>query len=287
MPDRKKPSIKFVNLHAHSTSGSPFDALGYPDEHMDFAFYNGLDAMALTDHGNMNGMAYQVLHSKKMKKLGKEFKPIYGFEGYFHPDLNEWLSLKEQALEDKKKSKEVENSDASGATYEDENATKNKKSNILNQRNHIVLLAQNQTGLNNLFSLVSKSFSQDYFYKFPRIDYKILEEHCEGVIASSACLTGDALVETSVGQITLKELVSRVKDKKEEIFILSFVEGEKQNSFEKVVWADKTRENAKLFKIRTKNGKELRLTGDHKVFTNNGWKRVDELDQKKDRIKSV
>ena len=37
---------------------------------MDFAYKNGCDALALTDHGNMNGLAYQVLHAKKMKEAG-------------------------------------------------------------------------------------------------------------------------------------------------------------------------------------------------------------------------
>ena len=50
----KKSKIPFVGLHAHSGMGSPFDGLGYPAEHMDFAFENGNDALALTDHGNMN-----------------------------------------------------------------------------------------------------------------------------------------------------------------------------------------------------------------------------------------
>ena len=71
-------NIPFVGLHAHSVAGSPFDALGYPQEHMDFAYGNGMDALALTDHGNMNGLAYQVLHAKKMKEEGRGFKPIYG-----------------------------------------------------------------------------------------------------------------------------------------------------------------------------------------------------------------
>ena len=70
--------IPFVGLHAHSVAGSIFDALGYPQEHMDFAFENGMDALALTDHGNMNGLPHQVLHAKKMKEAGKDFKPIFG-----------------------------------------------------------------------------------------------------------------------------------------------------------------------------------------------------------------
>ena len=65
---RNNPTIPFVGLHAHSVAGSPFDALGYPDEHMDFAYENGMDALALTDHGNANGLAGQVLHAKKMQK---------------------------------------------------------------------------------------------------------------------------------------------------------------------------------------------------------------------------
>ena len=63
---RETPKVKYVGLHAHSVAGSPFDALGYPQEHMESAYTNGMDALALTDHGNMNGLAYQVLHAKKM-----------------------------------------------------------------------------------------------------------------------------------------------------------------------------------------------------------------------------
>ena len=88
MTDRNKSSIPFVGLHAHSVAGSPFDALGYPPEHMEFAYKNGMDALALTDHGNANGLAYQVLHAKKMKKAGKNFKPIFGVEAYFVPSLS-------------------------------------------------------------------------------------------------------------------------------------------------------------------------------------------------------
>ena len=66
--------IKFVGLHAHSGVGSPFDGFGFPHEHMDFAFANGSEALALTDHGNMNGVSYQVLHAKKMQKQGNDSK---------------------------------------------------------------------------------------------------------------------------------------------------------------------------------------------------------------------
>ena len=62
--DRKQPQIRFVGLHAHSVAGSIFDAIGYPQDHMNFAYENGCSALAVTDHGNMNGLAYQVLHAK-------------------------------------------------------------------------------------------------------------------------------------------------------------------------------------------------------------------------------
>lgn len=178
-----KSNIKFVGLHAHSTAGSPYDAIGYPNQHMDFAFNNGSDALALTDHGNMNGLGYQVLHAKKMKKEGKSFKPIFGVEAYFHPDLELWRNLRQE-------SKEKVSEDVSGAQLENESETKQKNKNPLKKRNHLVLLAQNQKGLTNIFSLVSKSFAGDNYYLMPRIDYKMLSEHSEGVLASSACLGG-------------------------------------------------------------------------------------------------
>jgi len=181
-----KSSIPFVGLHAHSTAGSPFDAIGYPQQHMDFAYENGCDALALTDHGNCNGLAYQVLHAKSMEKAGKNFKPIYGCEAYFIPSLNEWQEVYEKSKEDKKIKKQ---DNTGGFTVEDEGETKSVK-NMLNHRRHLVLLAQNQEGLNNIFQLISQSYKPGNFYKFPRIDYDLLRTHNKGVIASSACLGG-------------------------------------------------------------------------------------------------
>ena len=45
MNSRTESSIPFVGLHAHSVAGSPFDALGYPPDHMNFAYENGMDAL--------------------------------------------------------------------------------------------------------------------------------------------------------------------------------------------------------------------------------------------------
>ena len=62
----------------------------------------------------------------------------------------------------------------------------------LSRKRHIVLLAQNQKGLENIFEMVSKSYSGDYFYRKPRIDWDLLKKHQEGVIVATACLGGIA-----------------------------------------------------------------------------------------------
>lgn len=187
MTDRKKPSIPFYNMHGHTTF-SIFDGFGYPEEHVDFAYSNGLEGMAFTEHGNMNSFSYVFQKSKKMKDEGKDFKIVYGIEAYVHPDINQWKLEKEKHQEDKKLSKEVD--DDIGLVVEDESETKKGVKSVLNQRSHLVLTAQNQIGLNNLFKLISTSYRGDNFYRFPRIDYSLLAKYNEGIIASSACIGG-------------------------------------------------------------------------------------------------
>ena len=63
---------------------------------MDFALSNGMDGLALTDHGNMNGFAHQMNHADKLKKGGVKFKAIPGVEAYFHPSLTQWRRLKDE-----------------------------------------------------------------------------------------------------------------------------------------------------------------------------------------------
>ncbi len=184
---RIKSEIPFVGLHAHSVAGSIFDALGYPQEHMDFAYENGMDALALTDHGNANGLAYQVLHAKKMQSEGKEFKPIFGVEAYFLPSIANWKEEYEKARQDKK-NKSLDSSQ-SGTTVENEESKKAMK-NILNRRRHLILLAQNQEGLKNIFKIISSSYDKKHFYRYPRVDYALLKKHNEGILAASACLGG-------------------------------------------------------------------------------------------------
>ena len=187
--ERTKSSIPFVGLHAHSVAGSVFDGFGYPQDHMDFAYQNGMSALALTDHGNMNGMSYQVLHAKKMKAAGKDFKPIFGVEAYFVPSISDWKEEYEKVKADKKQARKIIN-DTDKVEAEDEKASKSKTKSKINSYGHIVLIATNQTGLNNIFKIVSDSHQGDSFYRKPRLDYKMLKEHGEGIIASSACLGG-------------------------------------------------------------------------------------------------
>ena len=187
--ERNISKIPFVGLHAHSVAGSVFDGFGYPQDHMDFAYKNGMNALALTDHGNMNGLSYQILHAKKMKTEGKEFKPVFGVEAYFVSSIQDWKDEYEKVKLDKKQARKIIN-DTDKVEAEDESASKRKSKSKINSYGHLVLLAMNQVGLNNIFKIVSDSHQGDNFYRKPRLDYNLLKEYGEGVIASSACLGG-------------------------------------------------------------------------------------------------
>lgn len=294
-----KPT-RFVGLHAHSTVGSIGDAIGLPQEHIDYALSNNMDGLALTDHGSMAGISHQQLHLKKLESKGVKFKAIPGVEAYFIDSLSDWSKLVQvqkankqlqttmasigneladaEADMDAKHGKEVSEDEAGGTVVELESETKreNKFDDPIKQRNHLVLLPKNNTGLKSIFQMVSESYI-DGFYRYPRIDFDILKRHAKGnIIASSACVSGEALVETNVGLISLREAVERC-NRGEELFILAYSEKEDRLVFEKIVWGKKTRSSAQVVKIICQNGKTLRMTPDHKVLTNKGWMRADEL----------
>lgn len=278
---RKSPKIKFVNLHGHSNA-SIFDGMGYPDEHMEFAYENGVDAIALTDHGNMSNMSYQVLHAKKMNKEGRTFKPVYGVEAYVLPCLKEWREAYDLSRADKaakKKTKSLPDEEMV-MSIEDEEETKGAYDSILKNRRHMVLLAQNREGLKNLYKLVSLSFQPEAFYRFPRMDYQMLKEHSEGVIGTSACLHPDSVLKTSHGNLTIKEVVLESKIANltgGNIHVWSYNEIEARPEYKTVLWGDCTRKSAKVFSIKTDTGCEVRVTPDHKVFTDKGWMEAREL----------
>ena len=213
----KKPS-RFTSLHAHD-GFSTFDGMGYPQEHLDFVKDNGMDSWCLTNHGHMNSFAHAYLHVEKMHKAGVDFKFIPGCEMYVHPDLNAWkLDYEIQraakkgdkaALHKLKEEREalvtpllvqtdtddetinITKVDA-GVTVENEEETKSGKFyDPVRRRHHLVVLPKTSIGLQRLFHLVSRGYKEG-FYRFPRIDYKMLKEAAEGghLMISTACLGG-------------------------------------------------------------------------------------------------
>ncbi len=177
-------SLKFVNLHGHD-GWSPFDGLGAPEDNAKQCLENaGEDSMAfaITNHGTMNSIGYAVAAAKKYKPKG--LKIIHGLEGYYLPSLKDWSQLKKE---------KEETPEEQEATIEDEKETRAADywSDPINRRNHIVLNATSNKGLENLFQIVSKSHKYG-FYRKPRIDLAMLREHNEGLIVSNACVSGYA-----------------------------------------------------------------------------------------------
>lgn len=193
---------RFAGMHGHTTF-SVFDGLGYPDEHIDFILSNGGDAWSLTDHGNGNGLAHARKHAQKVTKAGRRFRQIYGVEFYFVPDLRRWRIdyedakvVQQKAKDDKKKLAEeqvvqADDAEEAGHVVENEEETKQVSSDKpeWKRRYHLVVTARSRKGLENINRLVKRSFTEGY-YKFPRIDFAMLQEHCEDIFVSSACLGG-------------------------------------------------------------------------------------------------
>ena len=278
--NRKTSKIKFVGLHAHSVAGSIFDALGYPADHMDFCYKNGGEALALTDHGNMNGLAYQVLHAKKMQEAGQDFKPIYGCEAYFIPSIEEWREEYETAMEDKKRARSVKKDEQSGATIEDAGSSK-KTQDILRRRRHLVLLAQNQTGLSNLFKLVSESYQSENFYRYPRIDYRLLKKYNEGIIAASACLggvyAGNYWENRDDGDEAVLSAMSETTEKMVDIFgdrwyaEIQWNNVEEQHKLNQYIIQTAQKHNVKLLSTADSHYPNPTAWKDRELYTRLGW----------------
>lgn len=180
--------IPFTNLHSH-TCMSYFDGLSLPYEHYKYVCENGEDSMAITDHGNMNALTFQLEASKKVEKeFGKKFKNIFGIESYYIPSFLQWRKDYEEYISNKKNKIKKEDSEI-GTFIEDEDEKKSSRK-IINRKNHLLLLAKNQIGLNNLFRLVSESYRTENFYRYPRIDFEILRKYKEGLICTSSCIGG-------------------------------------------------------------------------------------------------
>ena len=144
-------TASFVHLHLH-TQFSLLDGANQIEPLIRQIKTFGQPAVAMTDHGNMFGA---IEFYRKAKEIG--VKPIIGCEAYM-------------ALGSRHAKKD------SGLAH--------------NDYYHLILLARNLTGYQNLIKLVSKAYLEGFYYK-PRMDKEILKEHHEGLIALSGCLSGE------------------------------------------------------------------------------------------------
>lgn len=142
--------LGFTHLHVH-TEYSLLDGSAKIKELVARAKELGMTSLAITDHGVMYGA---IDFYKACKAAG--IKPIIGCEVYVAP----------------------------GSRF-DREMTKGE-----DRYYHLVLLAKNNTGYQNLSKIVSRGFTEGYYYK-PRVDMEVLEEFSEGIIALSACLAGE------------------------------------------------------------------------------------------------
>ena len=144
------PEAPFVHLHCHSHY-SLLDGASRIDRLIAKAKASGMNALALTDHGNLYGALefYQAARSA-------DVNPILGYEAYIAP-----------------------------ASRFDRDTVGARESSY-----HLTLLAQNRTGFRNLIKMASKAYLEGFYHK-PRIDKALLEEFNEGIICLSGCVSGE------------------------------------------------------------------------------------------------
>ncbi len=140
----------YVPLHLH-TEYSLLDGALKINELIDLASSYRMPAVAITDHGNLFGA---VEFYKKVSKAG--IKPIIGCEVYVAP----------------KDRFDKEKTDAPEASF------------------HLILLAKDNNGYKNLVTLVTKAYTEGFYYK-PRIDRALLEQYSGGLIGLTSCLKGE------------------------------------------------------------------------------------------------
>ncbi|MBR2403216.1 MAG: DNA polymerase III subunit alpha [Lachnospiraceae bacterium] len=143
--------MSFAHLHVH-TEYSLLDGSNKIKEYVARVKELGMNSAAITDHGVMYGV---IDFYRAAKNAG--IKPILGCEVYVAP----------------------------GSRFD-----KTPGNSSEDRYYHLVLLAENQTGYQNLMKIVSKGFVDGYYYK-PRVDMEVLEKYSEGIIALSACLAGE------------------------------------------------------------------------------------------------
>ncbi len=151
--DRKGKPMSFVHLHTH-TEYSLLDGSNKITEYVKRVKELSMDAAAITDHGVM----YGVIDFYRAAKA-EGIKPIIGCEVYVAP----------------------------GSRFDREVSLKGDESD---RYYHLILLAENNKGYSNLIKIVSRGFTEGFYYK-PRVDMEVLNEFHEGLICLSACLAGE------------------------------------------------------------------------------------------------
>jgi DNA polymerase-3 subunit alpha len=156
--------VVYAGLHVH-THFSLFDGIATPQEYIDRAVELGMNSLAITDHGSLSGHREFYRAAKE-----KNIKPILGVEGYITEDRF------------------------------DQRDRDSREGPLDLVYNHIVLLAKNQKGLENLNKLNEIAWTEG-FYKKPRIDYKVLEKYKEGIVVTSGCLSGTVAKAIESGEL--------------------------------------------------------------------------------------
>ena len=163
-------SSGFVHLHCHSEY-SMLDGAARLKELVTRSEQLGMNALAVTDHGNLFG-AYEFYKAAK----GSAVKPIIGIEAYLTPKTH------------RSERKRVQFGDGTG----DDVASKGAYT-------HLTIWAENNQGMHNLFRLSSRSSLEGFFYK-PRADREILAEYAAGCIATTGCPSGEVQTYLRLGQ---------------------------------------------------------------------------------------
>jgi DNA polymerase-3 subunit alpha len=194
----------FVHLHVHSQY-SLLDGQASIARLVDKAHGDGMKAIALTDHGAMYGIKEFLNYVNKknspvkseINKIKGEIKKLESTEG----DSDQIKQLKAKLTETEKKLfKPIVGCEC----YLARRDRFQMSDKVDGSGWHLVVLAKNLKGYKNLIKIVSKSWTEGFYYR-PRIDKELLEKYSEGLIVSSACLGGEISRKVDNGQINEAE----------------------------------------------------------------------------------
>ena len=184
----------FVHLHVHSQY-SLLDGQASIPRIVDKAMNDGMPAIALTDHGAMYGIKEFINYVGKAKSKVKDKVKKLEAELQLKPD-DASLEVRLEAEKAKLHFKPIIGCECYCA----------RRNRFLQSEKidgsgwHLVVLAKNLKGYKNLIKMVSKSWTEGFYYR-PRIDKELLEEYHEGLIISTACLGGEIPRKIDEGRI--------------------------------------------------------------------------------------